>query len=75
MSYICSFLYLKDYQAIILFIASADHQYSPITTIRRDGQVAKHLLWSAFTLSQIDWERVLEACEILAVRDHSNNTI
>ena len=72
MSYICSFLCLKDYQAIILFIASADHRYGPITTIWCDGQVMKHLLWSAFTLSQIDWEWVLEVCEILAVYDHSN---
>ena len=57
-------------QPINLFVASADHRYGPITTIRRGGQVAKHIPWSAFTLTEQDWERVMEAAEILAV--HSN---
>ncbi|KAF8236929.1 hypothetical protein L208DRAFT_1249650 [Tricholoma matsutake] len=47
----------------------ADHRYGPIRTIRHDGWVSKHILWSAFTLSKIDWERVLEACKILAISE------
>jgi hypothetical protein len=29
----------------------------------------KHITWLSFTLSETDWDRVKEACEILAVRE------
>jgi len=54
-------------QPINLFIATADHRYGPITTIRRDGRVVKHIPWTAFTLLGEDWARVKEVAEILAV--------
>jgi hypothetical protein len=54
-------------QAINLFVASADHRYGPITTIRRDGRVVKHIPWSAFEFGDRDWDRVKEASEILIV--------
>jgi len=56
-------------KAINLFISSADHRYGPITTIRYKGQIVKHIPWSAFTLSEGDWERVKEVGEILDVRE------
>jgi hypothetical protein len=56
-------------QPINLFVATADQRYGPITTIRRDGQVMKHIPWSAFQFSETDWERVLEASHILAVSE------
>jgi hypothetical protein len=56
-------------QPINLFVATADQRYGPITTIRRDGQVMKHIPWSAFRFSETDWERVLEASHILAVSE------
>jgi hypothetical protein len=54
-------------QAINLFISSADQLYGPITTLRRDGRVFKKIPWTAFTLSDSDWARVLDAKAILAV--------
>jgi len=56
-------------QAINLFVSSADHRYGPITTIRREGRIVKHIPWSAFAFSEGDWERVKEAAEILDVRE------
>jgi hypothetical protein len=56
-------------QPINLFVATADQRYGPITTIRRDGQVIKHIPWSVFRFSETDWERVLEASHILAVSE------
>jgi len=56
-------------KAINLFISSADHCYGPITTIQREGRILKHIPWSAFALSEGDWERVKEAREILDVRE------
>jgi len=52
-------------KAINLFISSVDHHYGPITTIQREGRILKHIPWSAFALSEGDWERVKEAREIL----------
>jgi hypothetical protein len=54
-------------QPINLFISSADQLYGPITTLRHDGHVLKKLPWTAFTLSDADWARVLDAKQILAV--------
>ncbi|KAH9028420.1 hypothetical protein EDB83DRAFT_2230091, partial [Lactarius deliciosus] len=48
------------------FISSADQLYGPITTLRRDGRVFKQIPWAAFTLSDLDWARVLDAKMILA---------
>ncbi len=56
-----------EWQPINLFIASADHRYGPITTIWKDGRVVKHIPWSAFWFSDMDWIRVKEASEILLV--------
>ena len=56
-------------QPINLFVATANQCYGPITTIWRDGQVVKHIPWSAFHFSKTDWECVLEASHILAVSD------
>jgi hypothetical protein len=38
-------------------------------TIQHEGQVIKHILWSAFAFSKRDWERVKEAAEILDVHE------
>jgi hypothetical protein len=56
-------------KAINLFVSSADHRYGPITTIRREGRILKHIPWSAFAFSEGDWERVKQAAEILDVRE------
>ena len=56
-------------KAINLFVSSADHRYGPITTIQSEGQIVKHIPWSAFALSKGDWERVKEAGEILDVHE------
>jgi hypothetical protein len=54
-------------QPINLFIATADQRYGPITTIRRDGKIVKHIPWTAFSMSEVDWARAKEVAEILAV--------
>ncbi|KAF9238703.1 hypothetical protein BU15DRAFT_47458, partial [Melanogaster broomeanus] len=43
---------------IKLFINSADEIFGPITTIRQNGKVANHLLWTAFIFKPADWECV-----------------
>lgn len=55
------------WQPINLFISTADQRYGPITTIRRDGRILKHIPWTAFTITKNDWDRVKEVSEILAV--------
>ena len=42
--------------------------YGPITTLRRDNSIAKHIPWTAFKLSDVDWCRVIDARDILGVR-------
>jgi hypothetical protein len=54
-------------QAINLFLQSADTLYGPITTIRRNGHIEKKIPWSAFTLSESDWERVADVRDLLKV--------
>jgi hypothetical protein len=61
---------MSNEKAINLFVSSADHRYGPITTIRREGRIVKHVSWSAFKFSERDWERVKEAAEILVVCEH-----
>jgi hypothetical protein len=41
--------------------------YGPITTIRRNNHVVKHIPWSAFKLTDEDWARVVDARDILGV--------
>ena len=62
------------FEAINLFILSADQLYGPITTLRRDGRLFKKLPWTAFSLSDGDWARVLDAKAILAVSVHLSTT-
>jgi hypothetical protein len=42
--------------------------YGPITTLRRDSRVVKHIPWSAFKMTDADWNRVIDARDILGVR-------
>ena len=48
-------------------MSSADEMYGPITTLRRDNHLVKHIPWSAFKMAETDWMRVIEARDILAV--------
>lgn len=41
--------------------------YGPITTLRRDNRVVKHIPWSAFKMTDADWNRVIDARDILGV--------
>lgn len=54
-------------QPIDLFLKSADSLYGPITTIRHNGRIEKKIPWSAFALTERDWERVADARDILKV--------
>jgi hypothetical protein len=58
-------------QVIKLFIALADELYGPITTIRHDGRIEKHIRWLAFQLKEADWARVFDTKNILLVRPYS----
>jgi hypothetical protein len=42
--------------------------FGPITTVHQNGQVMKKIPWSAFQLSEEDWERVKDVMDILTVR-------
>ena len=57
-----------SFQPINLFVGPADELFGPITTIRgsRDGQVAKSIPWTAFSLSPADWEHVKDMCAIIS---------
>ncbi|KAH9012617.1 hypothetical protein EDB83DRAFT_2233682, partial [Lactarius deliciosus] len=48
------------------FVASADQRFGPITTIRREGKHTTNIPWTAFTLLEADWQRVVDAQDILA---------
>lgn len=58
-------------QPINLFLQTGDSLYGPITTIRQNGRITKKIRWSAFTLTDRDWERVTDARDILKV-NHSH---
>jgi len=60
-------LVIKLRQPIQLFVATADQRFGPVTTIRSNGRIEKHIPWSAFTFSDDDWNRVSEAADLLAV--------
>jgi hypothetical protein len=57
-----------SYQPIALFVTSADEMYGPITTLRHNNRLVKHIPWSAFKMTDNDWNRVVDARDILAVR-------
>ncbi|KAF9222249.1 hypothetical protein BS17DRAFT_639695, partial [Gyrodon lividus] len=48
------------------FINSADELYGPITTIRRNGSVVKHIPWTAFSFKPSDWDRVNDTRTIIS---------
>ena len=50
-----------------MFLASADEMYGPITTIRRENWLVKHIPWSAFKMADRDWTRVVDTRDILLV--------
>lgn len=62
------FIFIK-YKPIGLFLSTADEIFGPITTLRRDNRVVKHVPWSAFKLGDSDWERVVDVRDILNVCD------
>jgi hypothetical protein len=51
-----------------LFVTSADQMYGPITTLCRDNCLVKHIPWTAFKMTDLDWVRVVDARDILGVR-------
>jgi len=53
-------------QLVNMFLSSADELYGPITTIQKNNQIFKRIPWSAFKLSQDDWQLVYDAKSILA---------
>lgn len=57
-----------SYQPIGFFVTSADEMYGPITTLRRNNRLVKHIPWSAFKMADNDWNRVVDARDILGVR-------
>jgi hypothetical protein len=52
-----------------LYLSSADEIFGPITTLRRNNRVVKHVPWSAFKLGDSDWERVVDVRDILNVSE------
>jgi len=65
----CQILYSHfiKFKPIGLFLSSADEIFGPITTLRRENRVVKHLPWSAFKLTDSDWQRVVDVRDILQV--------
>ncbi|KIK76895.1 hypothetical protein PAXRUDRAFT_109980, partial [Paxillus rubicundulus Ve08.2h10] len=54
-------------KAINLFISSVNKLYGPITTIRHDRHIHKHIPWTAFVLKPLDWERVNDTKVVISV--------
>ncbi len=50
-----------------MFLNIVDHQFSPITTLHKNGKIVKKIPWSAFRLSNADWQRVKLCTELLDV--------
>jgi hypothetical protein len=50
-----------------LFVTSADQMYGPITMLRRDNCLVKHIPWTAFKMTDLDWVRVVDTGNILGV--------
>jgi hypothetical protein len=55
------------FKAINLFVALADALFGPITTVRTNGWISKKIPWSAFWMSNLDWESVKDVKDILTV--------
>lgn len=55
-------------QSVNLFTSSADALFGPITTIRTNGRLVKHIPWTAFKFTDTDWARVNDVKDILTVR-------
>jgi hypothetical protein len=53
-----------------LFVTSADQMYGPITTLRCDNCLVKHIswAWTVFKITDLDWARIIDARNILGVR-------
>lgn len=54
-----------------MFILTADKKFGPITTLRKDGKLVKHIPWTAFRLDDDDWARCPMIIDILNVRNRS----
>ena len=54
-----------DSQPIAIFLTSADEMYGPITTLCHNNCVVKHIPWSAFKMTDNDWNWVIDAHNIL----------
>ncbi|KAG6912166.1 hypothetical protein DXG01_016781, partial [Tephrocybe rancida] len=52
--------------AVSLFISSTDELFGPITTLRKNNRIVKHIDWVAFKLLDDDWARVIDTRDILA---------
>jgi hypothetical protein len=48
---------------------SADELYGPITTLRHNNRLVKHIPWNAFKMGERDWVRVVDARDILQVNE------
>ena len=57
-------IYIK---VINLFIQMGDPLYGPTTTIHQNDWITKKIPWTAFTLTDTDWEQVKDARDILKV--------
>ena len=44
----------------MLFVASADEMYGPITMLWCDNHLVKHIPWSAFKMVESDWLRAVD---------------
>ncbi|KAM6503159.1 hypothetical protein JOM56_000102, partial [Amanita muscaria] len=48
------------------FVSAADKLFGPITTLRQNGHIAKHIPWAVFRLGKEDWKRVHDVRDILS---------
>ncbi|KAH9913426.1 hypothetical protein B0H21DRAFT_655766, partial [Amylocystis lapponica] len=48
------------------FIATADHQFGPINTIKKGSKIVQKIPWTAFKFNNGDWLRVDLCVDILA---------
>lgn len=53
-------------KAINMFLSSADELYGLITTIRKNNRIFKKIPWSAFKMSEDNWQLVYDVKSILA---------
>ena len=55
-----------------VFMTSADEKYGPITTLRANNRMTKHIPWSAFKLSDWDWHSITHPGEVVNHDDDGN---